>query len=318
MFAKLFSNIGIRSMLNSIGFSLLAGFAILWMNDKYLRINPVIDGLELSLSPSADKILVVFGIILCAFLFNEAQNRQYLFKGNYHSMFITVLASLSLYTAFEASLDLWVLVVGLGLLLLLQALVQKEKRLPEGVFFMSLLIGLLTYVIPEAIFILIFLIVALFINTGVSAKSLASIALGYGAASYFVLAFQGWAGVNAFNSYADSLLSISIGLPFKSWGNKAALFVWLLLQLLAVFGLISYKKRLNNKQRKVVNLWLWLSIILFLAAFSLGGKSLWLSMLIYSLAYSLSLIIEATNNKWTKDGILFLVLLPVILNVLVS
>lgn len=318
MFAKLFSNIGIRSMLNSIGFSLLAGIVILWMNDKYLIINPVIYGLDLSLSQSADRIVVVFGIILCAFLFNEAQNRQYLFKGNYHSMFITVIASLSLYTVFEASLNLWVLAVGLGLLLLLQALVQREKKLPEGVFFMSLLIGLLTYVIPEAIFILALLILVLLINTGISAKSLAAIALGYGAASYFVLAFQGWAGVNAFNSYADSLLSISIGLPFKIWTTKAALFVWLLLQLFIVFSLLSYKKRLNNKQRKVVNLWLWLSIILLLASFSLGGKSLWLSMLIYSLAYSMSLIIESTDNKWVKDGILFLVILPIILNVLVT
>jgi hypothetical protein len=318
MFARLFSNIGIRSMLNSIGFSLIAGLVIFWMNDKYLIINPVNYGLDLSFSPITERIIVVLSILLCAFLFNEAQNRQHLFDGNYHSMFIIVLASLSLYTAFEAGFNLWVLAVALGLLLLLQALVQRESRLPEGVFFMSLLIGLLTYVIPEAIFILVLLVFALIINTGISAKSMAAIALGYGAASYFVLAFQGWFGIRAFSSYTDSLLRISIDFPFEHWTNKAALLVWLLLQLFIVFSLLSYKKRLNNKQRQVVNLWLWVSLFLLLAALSLGGKTLWLSMLIYSLAYSLSLIIEATNNKWIKDGIILLVILPVILNLFIS
>ena len=309
MFARLLSNIGIRSMLNSIGLSLLLCVVIFWVEDKLLVVKWIDMGFDLKISVFWSKIIFIFCLLLCAFVFNEAQNRLYIFAGNYHSMFIAVIASLSLFVGINNSGDYWLLAIGLLLLLLLQALVQREHMVEQAVFLISLLAGFISYLVPEAIFFALIILITLLINAKFSVKSFAAIILGYGAASYFVVAVEGWFGLDAFSYYKDSLADLSFGLPSNNWIANYGLLIWPLLAVYSLFSLLSYKKRLNNVQRKVVDLWLSLIVLLILASFSLGNKAFWLSMLVYSVAYTLSLSISAVQNKWIKDSIYLLILL---------
>ncbi len=296
-------------MLNSIGLSLIACLVIFWIDDKLLAVNSI--GLDFGLHISVfwAKIIFIFCVLLCAFVFNEAQNRLYIFEGNYHSMFITVIASLSLFVGMNNSGDYWLLALGLLLLLLLQSLVQKEQLIEQAVFLISLLAGFISYLVPEAIFFALIVLVALLINAKFSIKSFAAIILGYGAATYFVVAIEGWFGIDAFSYYKNSLTGLSFGLPSNNWITNYALLIWPLLAVFSVFSLLSYKSRLNNVQRKVVDLWITLIVLLILASLSLGNKAFWLSMLVYSVAYALSISIETVQNKWIKDSIYFLILL---------
>lgn len=309
MFARLFSNIGIRSMLNSIVLSLLVCVSIFWIDDKLLVVNSISLVTKYSVSPFLAKIIFVLSLLLFAFIFNEAQNRLHIFEGNYHSTFIAVIASLSLFVGLNDSASYWLLGLGLILLLFLQALVQRENRIEEVVFLLSLLAGFVSYQVPEAIFFAIIILATLLLSAKFTAKSLAAIILGYGAATYFVVAVEGWFGVDAFTSYKNSLTALSFGLPSVSWIDNYGLLIWPMLAIFSILVLLSFKKRLNNLQRKVVDLWVILMLLLILASFSLGNKTLWLSMLVYSIAYALSLTIEAVQNRWLKDFIYLLVLL---------
>jgi hypothetical protein len=309
MFARLFSNIGIRSMLNSIALSLLVCLSIFWIDDKLLVVNSISLASNQSISPFWAKIIFVLSILLFAFIFNEAQNRLHIFEGNYHSTFIAVIASLSLFVGLNDSPSYWLLGLGLILLLFLQALVQRESRIEEAVFLLSLLAGFVSYQVPEAIFFAIIILATLLLSAKFTAKSLAAIILGYGAATYFVVAVEGWFGVDVFTSYKNSLTALSFGLPSVSWIDNYGLLIWPMLAIFSILVLLSLKKRLNNLQRKVINLWVILVLLLILASFSLGNKTFWLSMLVYSIAYALSLTIEAVQNRWVKDSIYLLVLL---------
>jgi hypothetical protein len=309
MFARLFSNIGIRSMLNSIALSLLVCLSIFWIDDKLLVVNSISLASNQSISPFWAKIIFVLSILLFAFIFNEAQNRLHIFEGNYHSTFIAVIASLSLFVGLNDSPSYWLLGLGLILLLFLQALVQRESRIEEAVFLLSLLAGFVSYQVPEAIFFAIIILATLLLSAKFTAKSLAAIILGYGAATYFVVAVEGWFGVDVFTSYKNSLTALSFGLPSVSWIDNYGLFIWPMLAIFSILVLLSLKKRLNNLQRKVIDLWVILVLLLILASFSLGNKTFWLSMLVYSIAYALSLTIEAVQNRWVKDSIYLLVLL---------
>ncbi|PTM05626.1 MAG: hypothetical protein DA405_03195 [Bacteroidetes bacterium] len=309
MFARLFSNIGIRSMLNSIALSLLVCLSIFWIDDKLLVVNSISLASNQSISPFWAKIIFVLSILLFAFIFNEAQNRLHIFEGNYHSTFIGVIASLSLFVGLNDSPSYWLLGLGLILLLFLQALVQRESRIEEAVFLLSLLAGFVSYQVPEAIFFAIIILATLLLSAKFTAKSLAAIILGYGAATYFVVAVEGWFGVDVFTSYKNSLSALSFGLPSVSWIDNYGLLIWPMLAIFSILVLLSFKKRLNNLQRKVIDLWVILVILLILASFSLGNKTFWLSMLVYSIAYALSLTIEAVQNRWVKDSIYLLVLL---------
>jgi hypothetical protein len=309
MFARLFSNIGIRSMLNSIALSLLVCLSIFWIDDKLLVVNSISLASNQSISPFWAKIIFVLSILLFAFIFNEAQNRLHIFEGNYHSTFIAVIASLSLFVGLNDSPSYWLLGLGLILLLFLQALVQRESRIEEAVFLLSLLAGFVSYQVPEAIFFAIIILATLLLSAKFTAKSLAAIILGYGAATYFVVAVEGWFGVDVFTSYKNSLTALSFGLPSVSWIDNYGLLIWPMLAIFSILVLLSLKKRLNNLQRKVIDLWVILVLLLILASFSLGNKTFWLSMLVYSIAYALSLTIEAVQNRWVKDSIYLLVLL---------
>jgi hypothetical protein len=309
MFARLFSNIGIRSMLNSIALSLLVCLSIFWIDDKLLVVNSISLAFNQSISPFWAKIIFVLSILLFAFIFNEAQNRLHIFEGNYHSTFIAVIASLSLFVGLNDSPSYWLLGLGLILLLFLQALVQRESRIEEAVFLLSLLAGFVSYQVPEAIFFAIIILATLLLSAKFTAKSLAAIILGYGAATYFVVAVEGWFGVDVFTSYKNSLTALSFGLPSVSWIDNYGLLIWPMLAIFSILVLLSLKKRLNNLQRKVIDLWVILVLLLILASFSLGNKTFWLSMLVYSIAYALSLTIEAVQNRWVKDSIYLLVLL---------
>jgi hypothetical protein len=309
MFARLFSNIGIRSMLNSIALSLLVCLSIFWIDDKLLVVNSISLASNQSISPFWAKIIFFLSILLFAFIFNEAQNRLHIFEGNYHSTFIAVIASLSLFVGLNDSPSYWLLGLGLILLLFLQALVQRESRIEEAVFLLSLLAGFVSYQVPEAIFFAIIILATLLLSAKFTAKSLAAIILGYGAATYFVVAVEGWFGVDVFTSYKNSLTALSFGLPSVSWIDNYGLLIWPMLAIFSILVLLSLKKRLNNLQRKVIDLWVILVLLLILASFSLGNKTFWLSMLVYSIAYALSLTIEAVQNRWVKDSIYLLVLL---------
>jgi hypothetical protein len=309
MFAKLFSNIGIRSMLNSIGLSLLVCISIFWIDDKLLAVNSIRLFYGLGISALWAKIIFVLSLLLFAFVFNEAQNRLRIFDGNYHSMFIAVIASLSLFVGLNNSGSFWLLAVGLLFLLFLQVLVRRENRIEEAVFLLSLLAGFLSYQVPEAIFFAIIILVTLLISAKFTAKSLVAIVLGYGAATYFVVAIEGWFGIDAFSSYKSSLTDLSFALPSAGGINNYGLLIWPILAIFSILTLLSYKKRLNSMQRKVVNLWLSLIVLLMFASFSLGSKTFWLSMLVYSIAYALSLSIETVRNRWLKDSVYLLVLL---------
>jgi len=177
------------------------------------------------------------------------------------------------------------------------------------VFLLSLLAGFVSYQVPEAIFFAIIILATLLLSAKFTAKSLAAIILGYGAATYFVVAVEGWFGVDVFTSYKNSLSALSFGLPSVSWIDNYGLLIWPMLAIFSILVLLSFKKRLNNLQRKVIDLWVILVILLILASFSLGNKTFWLSMLVYSIAYALSLTIEAVQNRWVKDSIYLLVLL---------
>lgn len=296
-------------MLNSIVFSLLVCVSIFWIDDKLLVVNSISLVTKYSVSPFLAKIIFVLSLLLFAFIFNEAQNRLHIFEGNYHSTFIAVIASLSLFVGLNDSASYWLLGLGLILLLFLQALVQRENRIEEVVFLLSLLAGFVSYQVPEAIFFAIIILATLLLSAKFTAKSLAAIILGYGAATYFVVAVEGWFGVDAFTSYKNSLTALSFGLPSVSWIDNYGLLIWPMLAIFSILVLLSFKKRLNNLQRKVVDLWVILMLLLILASFSLGNKTFWLSMLVYSIAYALSLTIEAVQNRWLKDSIYLLVLL---------
>lgn len=296
-------------MLNSIVLSLLVCVSIFWIDDKLLVVNSISLVTKYSVSPFLAKIIFVLSLLLFAFIFNEAQNRLHIFEGNYHSTFIAVIASLSLFVGLNDSASYWLLGLGLILLLFLQALVQRENRIEEVVFLLSLLAGFVSYQVPEAIFFAIIILATLLLSAKFTAKSLAAIILGYGAATYFVVAVEGWFGVDAFTSYKNSLTALSFGLPSVSWIDNYGLLIWPMLAIFSILVLLSFKKRLNNLQRKVVDLWVILMLLLILASFSLGNKTLWLSMLVYSIAYALSLTIEAVQNRWLKDFIYLLVLL---------
>lgn len=296
-------------MLNSIVLSLLVCVSIFWIDDKLLVVNSISLVTKYSVSPFLAKIIFVLSLLLFAFIFNEAQNRLHIFEGNYHSTFIAVIASLSLFVGLNDSASYWLLGLGLILLLFLQALVQRENRIEEVVFLLSLLAGFVSYQVPEAIFFAIIILATLLLSAKFTAKSLAAIILGYGAATYFVVAVEGWFGVDAFTSYKNSLTALSFGLPSVSWIDNYGLLIWPMLAIFSILVLLSFKKRLNNLQRKVVDLWVILMLLLILASFSLGNKTFWLSMLVYSIAYALSLTIEAVQNRWLKDSIYLLVLL---------
>jgi len=296
-------------MLNSIALSLLVCLSIFWIDDKLLVVNSISLASNQSISPFWAKIIFVLSILLFAFIFNEAQNRLHIFEGNYHSTFIGVIASLSLFVGLNDSPSYWLLGLGLILLLFLQALVQRESRIEEAVFLLSLLAGFVSYQVPEAIFFAIIILATLLLSAKFTAKSLAAIILGYGAATYFVVAVEGWFGVDVFTSYKNSLSALSFGLPSVSWIDNYGLLIWPMLAIFSILVLLSFKKRLNNLQRKVIDLWVILVILLILASFSLGNKTFWLSMLVYSIAYALSLTIEAVQNRWVKDSIYLLVLL---------
>lgn len=296
-------------MLNSIVLSLLVCVSIFWIDDKLLVVNSISLVTKYSVSPFLAKIIFVLSLLLFAFIFNEAQNRLHIFEGNYHSTFIAVIASLSLFVGLNDSASYWLLGLGLILLLFLQALVQRENRIEEVVFLLSLLAGFVSYQVPEAIFFAIIILATLLLSAKFTAKSLAAIILGYGAATYFVVAVEGWFGVDAFTSYKNSLTALSFGLPSVSWIDNYGLLIWPMLAIFSILVLLSFKKRLNNLQRKVVDLWVILMLLLILASFSLGNKTFWLSMLVYSIAYALSLTIEALQNRWLKDSIYLLVLL---------
>ena len=296
-------------MLNSIALSLLVCLSIFWIDDKLLVVNSISLASNQSISPFWAKIIFVLSILLFAFIFNEAQNRLHIFEGNYHSTFIAVIASLSLFVGLNDSPSYWLLGLGLILLLFLQALVQRESRIEEAVFLLSLLAGFVSYQVPEAIFFAIIILATLLLSAKFTAKSLAAIILGYGAATYFVVAVEGWFGVDVFTSYKNSLTALSFGLPSVSWIDNYGLLIWPMLAIFSILVLLSLKKRLNNLQRKVIDLWVILVLLLILASFSLGNKTFWLSMLVYSIAYALSLTIEAVQNRWVKDSIYLLVLL---------
>ena len=296
-------------MLNSIGLSLLVCVSIFWVDDKLLAVSSISFSYGAAIPVFWAKIIFIFCLLLCAFVFNEAQNRLYIFEGNYHSMLISVIASLSLFVGLNNSADYWLLAVGLLLLLLLQALVQREQMLEQAIFLISLLAGFISYLVPEAIFFALIILVTLLINAKFSVKSFAAIILGYGAATYFVVAVEGWFGIDAFSYYKNSLAGLSFGLPSNNWITNYGLLIWPLLAVFCLFSLLSYKKRLNNVQRKVVDLWLSLIVLLILASLSLGNKAFWLSMLVYSVSYALSLSIGAVQNKWIKDSIYLLILL---------
>ncbi len=296
-------------MLNSIVLSLLVCVSIFWIDDKLLVVNSISLVTRYSVSPFLAKIIFVLSLLLFAFIFNEAQNRLHIFEGNYHSTFIAVIASLSLFVGLNDSASYWLLGLGLILLLFLQALVQRENRIEEVVFLLSLLAGFVSYQVPEAIFFAIIILATILLSAKFTAKSLAAIILGYGAATYFVVAVEGWFGVDAFTSYKNSLTALSFGLPSVSWIDNYGLLIWPMLAIFSILVLLSFKKRLNNLQRKVVDLWVILMLLLILASFSLGNKTFWLSMLVYSIAYALSLTIEALQNRWLKDSIYLLVLL---------
>tara|TARA_R110001592_G_scaffold23456_3_gene92040 strand:+ start:102119 stop:103036 length:918 start_codon:yes stop_codon:yes gene_type:complete len=296
-------------MLNSIALSLLVGLSVFWIDDKLLVVNSISLASNQSISPFLAKIIFILSLLLFAFIFNEAQNRLHIFEGNYHSTFIAVIASLSLFVGLNDSPSYWLLGLGLILLLLLQALVQRESRIEEAVFLLSLLAGFVSYQVPEAIFFAIIILATLLLSAKFTAKSIAAIILGYGAATYFVVAVEGWFGVDSFTSYKNSLTALSIGLPSVSWIDNYGLLIWPMLAVFSILILLSIKNRLNNLQRKVVDLWVILIVLLILASFSLGNKTFWLSMLVYSIAYALSLTIEAVQNRWVKDSIYLLVLL---------
>ena len=296
-------------MLNSIALSLLVGMSVFWIDDKLLVVNSISLASNQSISPFLAKIIFILSLLLFAFIFNEAQNRLHIFEGNYHSTFIAVIASLSMFVGLNDSPSYWLLGLGLILLLLLQALVQRESRIEEAVFVLSLLAGFVSYQVPEAIFFAIIILATLLLSAKFTAKSLAAIILGYGAATYFVVAVEGWFGVDVFTSYKNSLTALSFGLPSVSWIDNYGLLIWPMLAVFSILVLLSIKNRLNNLQRKVVDLWVILIVLLILASFSLGNKTFWLSMLVYSIAYALSLTIEAVQNRWVKDSIYLLVLL---------
>ncbi len=296
-------------MLNSIALSLLVCVSVFWIDDKLLVVNSIGLATGLNITPFWAKIIFILSLLLFAFIFNEAQNRLRIFDGNYHTTFIAVLASLSLFVGLNDSGSYWLLGLGLILLLLLQALVRRESRIEEAVFLLSLLAGFVSYQIPEAIFFALIILATLLLSAKFTAKSLAAIVLGYGAATYFVVAVEGWFGVDVFTSYKNSLTALSFGLPSASWINNYGLLIWPILAIFSILVLLSLKKRLNNLQRKVVDLWVILLILLILASFSLGNKTFWLSMLVYSIAYALSLTLEAVQNRWIKDSIYLLALL---------
>ena len=296
-------------MLNSIALSLLVGMSVFWIDDKLLVVNSISLASNQSISPFLAKIIFILSLLLFAFIFNEAQNRLHIFEGNYHSTFIAVIASLSLFVGLNDNPSYWLLGLGLILLLLLQALVQRESRIEEAVFVLSLLAGFVSYQVPEAIFFAVIILATLLLSAKFTAKSLAAIILGYGAATYFVVAVEGWFGVDVFTSYKNSLTALSFGLPSVSWIDNYGLLIWPMLAVFSILVLLSIKNRLNNLQRKVVDLWVILIVLLILASFSLGNKTFWLSMLVYSIAYALSLTIEAVQNRWVKDSIYLLVLL---------
>lgn len=309
MFARLFSNIGLRSVLNSIGFSMLACVVVFFTPNKELGISSLAEGLEFNPSPLSLKIFFVLCLLFCAFLFNEAQNRLRLLTGNYLSMFAATLASLSLFASLTSEVRLWYLPLALLIIMLLQGLVQKEKGHEQSVFLLSLLSGLLSYLVPEALFIGIVLILVLLISSGLSPKSLGAIPLGFGAATYFIVAIEGWFGINAFESYAKSLSEISAGLPTFLLTSSLGPALWFTLLLISFFVLISFKSRLNTAQRKLIDLWLLLLVSFLLAALLLGNKAFWLSLLLYVLAYALAQSIMIVQNRWLKDGIFLLMIL---------
>jgi len=296
-------------MLNSIGLSLLVCVSIFWVDDKLLAVNSISFDYGAAIPVFWARMIFIFCLLLCAFIFNEAQNRLYIFGGNYHATFIAVIASLSLFVGLNNSEDYWLLAVGLLLLLLLQGLVQREQRIEQAIFLISLLAGFISYLVPEAVFFSLIILVTLLINAKLSVKAFAAIILGYGAASYFVVAIEGWFGIDAFSYYKNSLTSVSFGLPSANWFTNYGLLIWPLLAIFSILTLLSYKKRLNNVQRKMVDLWVSLIVLLVLASFSLGNKTFWLSMLVFSIAYALSISIEAVQNRWVKDSIYLLILL---------
>ncbi len=303
MFARLFNNIGLRSLVNALGLCLLLSFAFWWAPPHLMAWLPYTDLSWHNLGPLGFYLIFLLFTVGSAFAFNEWQNDQHVFAGNYYYFLYFFLGANLLYVYWSFSAYL----LSLPLLLLLISIARRvtlpKIDLSRLNFLAAFLVGLLSFFESEAVYLLsIPLLLSLFFG-GLSLQSFGALLLGYGATLYFALAldfFFDWTLIDQSLGQWSELTWQMIDWPAQQLFGLGALTLHVLISLLVAY---SQSARYNNEQKASLGFWLLLLLLGIAAVLILEHKGLWLSLCLFPYAFFTARALQSLENHWLKDAL---------------
>lgn len=309
MFARLFNNIGPRSLVNAIIIAALLVFTYWFKPLASVDMSFSLWG-EATISGRVFFIILTVSVFLLAFLFNEWQNGSHFFEPNYYYFLGIITASLVVFYLWQGgnALISWPLLM----LLIWRSfpVINPQTDFARLNFGLGLGIGILGMFFPNAVFLLALPLLLGLFYSGLSLRSFMALLLGLGAVLYFTLSID---------YFFDSSL---VDLFFGQWADGVLYWIDLKEEMLwtcvplslhaAILVLISYgsSARYNQEQKRLIGFWLIVFLVAVLGFLGLAEKLMWLSLAIFPYAFFFSRAIQSVQNRWAKDG---LILTPIII-----
>lgn len=301
MFTRLFNNIGLRSLINAAGLGILLLSLYWWAPLQAVQWFPFANWSW----PLMNGTVYFFSFLLMslaiALAYNEWQNGQHLFQGNYFYFIFFLLGSFGVYYLWAFSPYLLSLPLILVVLMIARRSISPKIDLSRLNFLVALLIGLFSFVDTEVIYLLLIPFLTSLFFGGLSLQSFGALLLGFGATLYFALAFDFFFDWRLMDHWAESLLSLRF--QFISLSGSSLIGLLLLFSHWSVSMLISVGAlgRYNNSQKRSIAFWFLLMLLALMGLAFLEHKGLWFSLALFPYAFFLSRAVQSVDHRWLKE-----------------
>lgn len=302
MIAKLFDHISVQSLVYALLLSLLVLASAFWLPQNEVVFNWL--GKPLRIAPALSWPLALLTTLFAGIIFNEINNRQMLFIGNYHILPVFCCLALSLFAgnqAIKASISLLALLV--FVLKTYQLIYQKDSK--YHFFESGMLAGLLSFWYIDFLLLLPISWGVGLILGKLSPRGLAANITGAVALIYFPVAIGGLVGANLWELWLHNWTELQFGFSYGLFKEWAALPLMLVLFLIFV-QLPSVNSKGNNMQRQAAGLWYIMLVLSMIAYLLFANKMFYLALLIFPLARLTALFITNTKNRWLRNGMYLL------------
>lgn len=305
MFAKLFDHISLRSLINALSISLLVLASIFFLPLGLIKLSVL--GYSYLLPAWLSSALAFFCCGLCAFVFNETQNRRRLFTSQNH---LSVLLVLLLFSTHLATNNLH-LVVLLPLALLFFNKLSKLVSVADAkylCFDLGLLAGIYSLLYGQLIFLFALALLAALFESKLSIRSLIALLLGLIGGVSFIAAIGVFFELNIFKMWFTQLASIQLNFTPYNGLEWLTIGVILLLVVISYFSIPMLINKANVLQRSKYVLWFMAQSALLVFTLIFNDKAILSLFLIFPIAWLLSKVLLEAKNKWFRDSIYVLLL----------